>query len=69
MTPEHFHVRLSDQPGPGHVITADSPEDAAILFLERWGGTADDARVIVTSEHGLSSCYVISLSIHRVEPC
>jgi hypothetical protein len=69
MSPSSFHVRRSDEPGPGHVIDADGPEEAAMLFLERDGGTAEETRVIVTGEEGLSCCYVISLSVHRVEPC
>ena len=68
-----FHVRLSDRPGAGHVISgaADATE-AAMLFLERW--TAEDAgdevRVLVADVFsGESHCFAIRMSDGEIEPC
>jgi hypothetical protein len=71
--PETFHVRLSDEPGPGHVILgAADAEQAAMQFLEHWAPedcAVEEVRVIVTGEAGHSQCLAIHIDIHRIEPC
>jgi hypothetical protein len=70
--PGSFHVRLSDQAGPGRLVDAAGAEEAAMLFLEHWAppdAEAQEVRLIVTGEAGLSCCLVVDLIIHRGKPC
>jgi len=69
--PESFHVRLSDEPGPGHVVCCGDAHEAAMLFLELHSpadGAVEEVRVMVTGQAGHSQCFAIRIDIHRNKP-
>ena len=69
-----FHVYAAhDGRTHGHTIEGESPEDAAIAFVEAWHPAADadgDVQVFVREEgSGREQCFRIDLSSGDTQPC
>lgn len=54
----------------GFVTSAQSFEDAALLFAERWSGEEESCRVIVVdTESGEQHCFRVEIDQGEVDPC
>jgi hypothetical protein len=54
----------------GFVTAAQSFEEAALLFAERWAGEEEACRVIVVdTESGEQHCFSIDIDQGHVDPC
>jgi hypothetical protein len=72
--PARFLVRATSEPrAHAHPAPdARSPEDAALLFVERWLPAAEDGEVsvaVVDCERGVEQCFRIHLEDGSIAPC
>ncbi len=72
-TPHSFFVRPRHDARHGHVVEADSFEDAAVAFVERWSPPVDHdgdvALIVRDQDDGRELCLTLDLDSGEAQPC